>query len=161
MLRLPYLDEYYENLTPEMRSLDWREEADSSCMDQACQSTRAQVRFGHMDGFLTFLMKLAMCGAVRSATDNFPNPIVNRHVFARTCGDCCRTSDVSATVSGLWRLPSTVLAMKGLPSKIFQALSCVGLHRHMKKHEVSSQSLRICWSATRKAELYPGVLDNN
>ena len=24
--RLPYLDEYYETLTPELRSLDWREE---------------------------------------------------------------------------------------------------------------------------------------
>ena len=26
-LRLPYLEEYYETLTPEMRSLDWRQEA--------------------------------------------------------------------------------------------------------------------------------------
>ena len=31
--RLPYLEEYYETLTPEMRSLDWRQEATSIDMD--------------------------------------------------------------------------------------------------------------------------------
>lgn len=31
--RLPYLEEYYETLTPEMRSLDWRQEATTINMD--------------------------------------------------------------------------------------------------------------------------------